>query len=42
MGALNALLLTGDLTDLPLDETAAVSETIYSDAVSWKKSFVFW
>ena len=30
------------LTHLPLDKMAAVSQTIFSDAWSWMKSFVFW
>ena len=29
------------LTDLPLDNIAAISQTIFSDAFSWMKSFVF-
>ena len=30
------------LTHLPLDKMAAISQTIFSDAFSWKQSFVFW
>ena len=30
------------LTHLPLDIMAAFSQTIFSDAFSWMKSFVFW
>ena len=30
------------LTHLPLDTMAAISQTIFSDAFSWMKSFVFW
>ena len=29
------------LTRLPLDKMAAIPQTIYSDAFSWMKSFVF-
>ena len=29
-------------THLPLDKMAAVSQTIFSDAFSWMKSFEFW
>ena len=31
-----------DLTHLPLDKMAAISQTIYSDAFSRMKSFIFW
>ena len=31
-----------DLTNLPMDKMAAISQTIFSDAFSWMKSFVFW
>ena len=30
------------LTHLSLDKMAAISQTIFSDAFLWKKSFVFW
>ena len=30
------------LTHLPLDKMAAISQTIFSDAFSWMKSFLFW
>ena len=30
------------LTHLPLDKMATISQTIFSDIFSWKKSFVFW
>ena len=30
------------LTHLPLDQMADFSQTIFSDAFSWKKCFVFW
>ena len=30
------------LTHLPLDKMSAISQTIFSDAFSWIKSFVFW
>ena len=30
------------LTHLPLDKMAAISQTIFSGAFSWMKSFVFW
>ena len=30
------------LTQHPLDKMAAISQTTFSDAVSWMKSFVFW
>ena len=30
------------LTHLPLDNMDAISQTIFSDAFSWMKSFVFW
>ena len=33
---------TDHLTHLPLDKMVAISQTIFSDAFSWKKSFVFW
>ena len=29
----------GELTDLPVDKLAAISQTIYSEAFSWMKSF---
>ena len=31
-----------DLTHHPLDKMAAILQTIYSDAFSWMKIFVFW
>ena len=31
-----------DLTDLPLDKMAAISQTMFSDAFLWMTSFVFW
>ena len=34
--------ITSLLTHLPLDKMAAISQTIFSDAFSWMKSFVFW
>ena len=30
------------LTHLPLDKMAASSQTIFSDAFSWMKTFIFW
>ena len=30
------------LTHLPLEKIAAISQTIFSDAFSWMKNFVFW
>ena len=30
------------LTHLPLDKMAPISQTMFSDAFSWMKSFVFW
>ena len=30
------------LTHVPPDKMAAISQTIFSDALSWMKSFVFW
>ena len=30
------------LTHLPLDKMAAILQTMFSDAFSWMKSFVFW
>ena len=30
------------LTHLPLDKMAAIPQTLFSDAFSWMKSFVFW
>ena len=30
------------LVHLPLDKMAAISQTMFSDAFSWMKSFVFW
>ena len=30
------------LTHIPLNKMAAISQTIFSDALSWMKSFVFW
>ena len=30
------------LTHLPLDKMAAISQTIFSGAFSWMKSFIFW
>ena len=33
---------TEQLTHLPLDKMAAISQTIFSDAYSWMKHFVFW
>ena len=33
---------TKPLTHLPLGKMAAISQTIFSDAFSWMKSFVFW
>ena len=33
---------TWDLTHLPLDKMAAISQTLFSDAFSWMKSFVLW
>ena len=30
------------LTHLHLDKMDAISQTIFSDAFSWMKSFVFW
>ena len=30
------------LIHLPLDKMGAISQTIFSDAFSWMKSFVFW
>ena len=30
------------LTHFPLDKMAAISQTIFSDAFSWMKNFVFW
>ena len=35
-------LNTDSLTHLPLDKMATISETIFSDAILWMKSFVFW
>ena len=35
----NALVL---LIHLPLDKMAAISQTMFSDAFSWMKSFVVW
>ena len=38
----NELVMKGaDLTQLPQDNMAAISQTIFSDAFSWMKSFVF-
>ena len=31
-----------ELTHLPLDKMAAISQTIFSDAFWWIKSFIFW
>ena len=31
-----------ELTHLPLDKMAVISQTIFSGAFSWKKSLVFW
>ena len=31
-----------DLTHLPLNKMATISQTIFSDAFSWMKIFVFW
>ena len=35
-------VLVIELTHLPLDKMAAISQTIFSKAFSWMKSFVFW
>ena len=37
-----SICLQLQLTHLPLDKMAAISQTIFSDAFSWMKSFVFW
>ena len=37
-----APLLSLILTDLPLDKTAAILQSIFSNAFSWMKSFLFW
>ena len=34
--------LLGKLTHLPRDKMAAISQTIFSDAFSWMKGFIFW
>ena len=31
-----------ELTHLPLDKMAAISQMIFSDAFSWMENFVFW
>ena len=35
-------LVSNVLTHLPLDKMATISQTIFSDAFSWMKMFVFW
>ena len=35
-------VLTSTLTHLPLDKMAVISQTLFPDAFSWMKSFVFW
>ena len=35
-------LLSGGLTHLPLHKMVAISQTIFLDAFSWMKTFVFW
>ena len=41
-GAVPFFPLWPGLTHLPVDKVAAISQTIFSDAFSWMKSFVFW
>ena len=36
------LSLVHDLTHLPMDKMAAISQTIFSDAFLWMKFFLFW
>ena len=38
----NSLLGGMSLTNLPLDKLVAISQTAFSNAFSWMKSFVFW
>ena len=36
------IIYKSPLTYLPLDKMAAISQTIFSNAFSWMKNFVFW